>query len=119
MPYATPHQLRHGGASADGLRQVSDQELMSRGTWASAKSLTRYRQPARYLRRLALLTPQQIASASAAPAMLVKKLVSNMLLESRRETEGVVERAAKRAAAATEARRKVGAASAKRRRQCG
>ena len=49
---AHPHQLRHGGASADALIKASDATLMDRGNWGSVKSILRYRKPARYIRCL-------------------------------------------------------------------
>ena len=67
LPVSNPHRLRHGGASADGLltngEQLSDVEIASRGRWGSMKSIRRYRQPARYLRQLQLLSKAQLLQA--------------------------------------------------------
>ena len=67
LPVSNPHRRRHGGASADGLltsgEQRSDLEIASRGRWASMKSIRRYRQPARYLRQLQLLSKAQLLQA--------------------------------------------------------
>ena len=55
---AGPHQLRHGGASCDGLTDMSDLTLADRGRWAAVASVRRYREPAQYIKRLRILTPQ-------------------------------------------------------------
>jgi hypothetical protein len=62
-----PHQSKHGAASADAMAGASDTTMMARGPWASPKSLKRYRTPARYLRRLHMLSGRQLALAVAAP----------------------------------------------------
>ena len=68
---ATPHQMRHGAASADALAGVGDATLLGRGPWQSIKSLRRYRKPARYIRKLHLLSPSQRAAAEAAPEAIL------------------------------------------------
>ena len=45
-----PHQLRHGGASADGALKVPELTMLMRGRWAARNSLLRYMKPAQYLR---------------------------------------------------------------------
>ena len=74
LPAACMHELRHGGASHDGLAGVEDAEMLGRGRWASVKSLRRYRSPAAYIRRLQLLSPTQRAKAAAAPATILQLL---------------------------------------------
>eukprot|EP00928_Gymnodinium_smaydae_P087350 TRINITY_DN71625_c0_g1_i1.p1 TRINITY_DN71625_c0_g1~~TRINITY_DN71625_c0_g1_i1.p1 ORF type:complete len:1268 (-),score=122.33 TRINITY_DN71625_c0_g1_i1:277-3549(-) len=60
LPPAVPHQLRHGGASADvALEDLSLLEVQQRGCWTSAASVQRYSKPGRYLRALANL-PQSV-----------------------------------------------------------
>ena len=65
-----PHRLRHGGASADGAAQLPEATIQARGRWVHAKSVQRYKKPARYLRELAKLTPQQMRSAIEEAAYL-------------------------------------------------
>ena len=73
VPRATPHQLRHGGASADALERLSDLEMLTRGGWRHVNSLRRYRLPAKYARRLALLTVEQRALAASTPAFFTAR----------------------------------------------
>ena len=73
LPPSHPHRLRHGGASHDGLlprSQMSDLDIQMRGDWASAKSVLRYRKPAKYLRRLAELSEHQLQLARRAPSRI-------------------------------------------------
>ena len=72
LPQCTPHRLRHGGASADGMLGFSDAEIMIKGGWRSPASIQRYRRPARYLRQLSALTPSQLATARASPPAIIK-----------------------------------------------
>ena len=74
LPKRVPHQLRHGGASADAIDGLEDVPLQSRGRWASPKSVLRYRKPGRYLRELALLTPAQLRLARPAESTLLRDL---------------------------------------------
>ena len=67
----TPHQLRHGGASADALNGNSDMAIQERGNWASEKSVLRYRSAGRYLRSLNRLSNQQTLSAQSYPDQIV------------------------------------------------
>ena len=78
LPPSTPHQMRHGGASVDAINSCSDMSLLERGRWASTMSLKRYRRPAKYLRRLALLSAAQKRSARTAPAEIMR-LASGIL----------------------------------------
>ena len=73
MPVATPHQLRHEGASADAMLTLSDAETMNRGGLRDPRSLKRYRRPAKYVRRLELLSISQRALAAATPEFFVSK----------------------------------------------
>ena len=76
LPASHPHRLRHGGASADALLPgISDLTLQDRGSWATAKSVQIYRQPARYLRQLALLSHSQIALAAVAPTEISRRIL--------------------------------------------
>ena len=74
--YATPHQLRHGGASMDALPLVSDAEMLARGPWSSPSSLVRYRRPAKYLRAVAQLSPEQTAAALTARTRILAQMES-------------------------------------------
>ena len=69
-----PHQLRHGGASQDGMAGVADTVMLERGPWGMVKSLLRYRKPARYIQALSELTPSQMQSTSLAPESIVKSI---------------------------------------------
>ena len=53
---------------------VSDFDIQSRGEWASAKSVLRYRKPARYLRRLEKITAAQLAESKAAPSLISRRV---------------------------------------------
>ena len=68
---AHPHQLRHGGASADAMHGNTDAALMERGSWSSTRSVARYRKPARYIRLLSLLSASQRAQVKTAPVQIV------------------------------------------------
>ena len=70
-PPSAPHQLRHGGASADALRNVGDLALQSRAAWASTSSVPVYRQPAPYLRHLTRLLVPPRALAAASPTKIL------------------------------------------------
>ena len=72
LPPCTPHRLRHGGASADGMLGSSDAEILIRGDWRCLASIQRYRRPARYLRQLSSLTKHQLSKASASPTEILK-----------------------------------------------
>ena len=74
LGHVTPHQLRHGGASADGAQMVSEAILMGRGKWADRRSVIRYMKPAVYVRRLARLSQPQRVLANDAPAQLLRTL---------------------------------------------
>ncbi len=69
---AHPHQLRHGGASADAMHGNTDAALMERGSWSSTRSVARYRKPARYIRLLSLLSASQRAQVKTAPVQIVE-----------------------------------------------
>ena len=71
-----PHQLRHGGASMDALALVSDAEMLARGPWSSPSSLVRYRRPAKYLRAVAQLSPEQTAAALTARTRILAQMES-------------------------------------------
>ena len=68
---ATPHQMRHGAASADTLAGAGDATLLGRGSWQNIRSLRRYRKPACYVRKLHLLSSSQRAAAGAAPEAIL------------------------------------------------
>ena len=68
---ATPHQMRHGAASADTLAGAGDATLLGRGPWQNIRSLRRYRKPACYVRKLHLLPSSQRAAAGAAPETIL------------------------------------------------
>ena len=74
LPHSTPHQMRHGGASADAITSSTDLTLTERGGWASTKSVRRYRQPAKYLRRLELLSPAQRQLAPLLPEAIKESI---------------------------------------------
>ena len=71
---AVPHRLRHGGASMDALAGTSDGALMERGPWGSPKAVLRYRRPGRYIKQLALLTPEQRRQCANLPAQIMEKI---------------------------------------------
>ena len=68
---ATPHALRHGAASMDALYGVSDSCLLERGPWSTLPSVQLYRKPARYIRKLALLSAKQVQQSQGAPQRIV------------------------------------------------
>ena len=76
--YCHPHQLRHGGASMDGMQtgaeRMTDIDLADRGSWGATKSVQRYRREAPYLRRLHSLTSLNLQLAVTAPAIIVREL---------------------------------------------
>ena len=72
LPPCTPHPLRHGGASADGMLNNSDVEILPRGDWRCMSSIQGYRWPAGYLRQLSALTPYQLSRARASPPAIIK-----------------------------------------------
>ncbi len=78
LPASTPHQLRHGAASMDAMMGVDTEEIRRRHRWSSAKSIARYRQPGRYVRALARLTPARVKLANilktSLPSLLAKDL---------------------------------------------
>ena len=63
---ANPHQLRHGGASMDGMTKLGDLDLADRGRWAALGSIRRYRRPAHYIKRLRALSLAQRTQAKGA-----------------------------------------------------
>ena len=75
---AHPHQLRHGGASADAMHGASDCSLMERGPWATVRGVARYRKPARYLHQLSLLSEADIRQARTSPRRIVDAVVAMM-----------------------------------------
>jgi hypothetical protein len=70
----TLHQLRHGGASADGAAGVGDLEIKERGNWGALTSVARYRATGRYIRALAKLSQLQLKEALAAPQFIIATL---------------------------------------------
>ena len=78
QPAAHPHQLRHGGASADGLIGLGDASMLERGNWKSIRSISRYRQPSRYIRQLSILGPSQLVLAAQAPFLILAKVAALM-----------------------------------------
>ena len=76
------HRLRHGGASADGIEQVPEPTIQSRGFWASVKSVQRYKKPGAYLRELSKLSAAQLATAQALERTLAKRLCIVLLQSS-------------------------------------
>jgi hypothetical protein len=70
---ANPHQLRHGGASADAMQKPPppDLELMGRGDWSQPKSVKVYRRTGIYARRMQMLTPGQRATAATARHLIL------------------------------------------------
>ena len=71
LPPAAPHGLRHGGASADALltgeHRVDDLVMAKRGRWSSLTTVQIYRRPARYMRKLELLSQSQLSLTNTAP----------------------------------------------------
>ena len=55
----TPHMLRHGGASLDGVNGATVEAIAARGRWATMSAVSRYRKPGRYLRALAAMDPKR------------------------------------------------------------
>ena len=53
---------------------VADTVMLERGPWGMAKSLLRYRKPARYIQALSELTPSQMQSTSLAPESIVNSI---------------------------------------------
>ena len=77
---AHPHQLRHGGASMDAMAGRTDADLLDRGSWATQRSILRYRKPARYIRCLGLLSAEQVKLAKLCPRLIVEKVKALLLL---------------------------------------
>ena len=75
-----PHQLRHGGASADGALKVPELTMLMRGRWAARKSLLRYMRPAQYLRQLEKFSKSNLVSVDAAVARLRLELPKALLV---------------------------------------
>ena len=71
-PRRVPHQLRHGGASADAIGGCSDLMITERGSWSSVKSVQRYRSEGRYMRALHQLTAVQLVEAERAPTEFLR-----------------------------------------------
>lgn len=59
-----PHQLRHGGASMDGLSDMDITRIQARGRWSEMKNVRRYKKRGRYLKRLNMLTDAQMMGFS-------------------------------------------------------
>jgi hypothetical protein len=96
LPSAVPHMLRHGGPSMDAATEdISDMTLQNRGMWACATSVVRYRKPGKYMRRLALLSADQMTLALAASLYLEQNLPKRICL-SKSMVRGVPERKIKR-----------------------
>ena len=80
--YSHPHQLRHGGASMDGMQtgpeRMTDIDLADRGSWSATKSIQRYRREAPYLRRLHSLSSSDLLTASNAPPLIVRELMGQL-----------------------------------------
>ena len=71
---ASPHQLRHGGASMDAVDQHTDLSIMARGNWKSPSAVQIYRRTGRYLRLVNSLSPKQLIDASLAPTTIIELL---------------------------------------------
>ena len=71
---ATPHALRHGGASMDALFGVSDMTIAERGAWRALESVRTYRSGTKYTRRVSMLTAQQLETARLAPQAILQAL---------------------------------------------
>ena len=69
-----PHQLRHGGASADGALKVPELTMLMRGRWAARNSLLRYMKPAQYLRQLEKFTTSALKHVEKTVVRLRKEL---------------------------------------------
>ena len=74
LPDATPHALRHGGASLDALMGVELDVIQERGRWNGPRAVLRYKRTGRYLRQLALLSDQQKSEAVIAERFLQSHL---------------------------------------------
>lgn len=61
---ALPHQLRHGGASMDGLTSLSIEFIQARGRWSELKNVRRYKKQGRYLKRLSMLSDVQMTESA-------------------------------------------------------
>ena len=72
------HRLRHGGVSADALKNLPDHVLQDRGFWKQASSVQTYRQSAMYLRALQKLTVKQLTEARVAPSFILKTVRQNL-----------------------------------------
>ena len=79
VPDAVPHQLRHGGASADAAETtMTPDQIQGRGRWGHQKSVARYMKPGRYLRELSKSSAQQKDRASSLPNTL-KHMIADRL----------------------------------------
>ena len=76
---ASPHQLRHGGASMDAVDQHTDLSIMARGNWKSPGAVQIYRRTGRYLRLVNSLSPKQLNDAALAPTTIVELLRAALL----------------------------------------
>ena len=75
LPSRVPHQLRHGGPSADAATGVTSEfAIQVRGRWASQRSVARYMKAGRYSRMLAQLSSSQRAKATQAESVLARSL---------------------------------------------
>eukprot|EP00972_Heterocapsa_arctica_P030384 4474597-Heterocapsa_arctica.AAC.1 len=61
-----PHQLRHGGPSADAVDGFSMKYIQVCGRWKHWSSCTRYMKHGRYLRRLSALSKDHFCTARRA-----------------------------------------------------
>ena len=65
-PLYVPHSLRHGAATRDHFeRNISMEDILLRGRWASSKSARRYIQSGPAL-RMSVRVPPQVAADGAA-----------------------------------------------------
>ena len=71
---ATLHQLRHGGASADGAAGLPHLSLLERGPWKFPKGVSRYRKTGRYLRCMHELSAEHRLTAQTAPTQILAEL---------------------------------------------
>ena len=92
VPACTLHQLRHGGASADGAKgNMTDMQIRDRGRWATLGSVLNYRRPAPYLRQLRQLSAQQKLTALSVESSL-PLMLSGVVSPLRRKTTFTSER---------------------------
>ena len=92
VAHFVPHQLRHGGASADSAAGISETIIQQRGNWATAKAMARYRKPGRYIYQLGLLSRAQLTRAAAVESSLARRLISRLSTRVRQGKRSVGKR---------------------------